>query len=741
MISGFWFWLGICCLTLNLGMLNGDTQWCFLISLWTVIVISYYFPEKILIMVLIIMISSTLWQWREGNLNQQEAISGASIETLAVHQDDITWQDGYLSGQATNRQGNKVQMHGKCPKPPDKQTLTLTAKVQISIIEKKRNQFAFNPQQYWRTKGIVLTYEISENPSWKIRESFAIIDWIKSMHAQCVGWFEHLTPGLRDYGQTLLLGYTRSEFYDDNQGIQKLGLIHLFSISGFQVTLCHKMWFTLARISRFYREDTQIGWFGMLGFIWLFAGGVQSLIRAILASGFSNYCELRHTKLSPVDGWGMVVIGSLWLEPGMCHQLGGQLSFLLSFGLLWLNKAGFWRTNLILNLLIAPSLLAQTYSWQPIGILANLIIIPVFTYVIVPVVFVGVLCSGMQWGDLRDICESIISYTQKTISIGDNIPGEIISGQPDLWWIILLSICTGSVLIYQSVINYGLVMICYMVILCGIGTPSQSFLAFVDVKQGDATIWRTEHKSVYVMDVGGQMMRPTIEQKSISSEQTKLELKTKTTKTGQQLCMVLKGYGIQIIDHLILSHQDVDHIGNFSMLSKSVKIKHIYVPKGMFLTKNFQNKIKPYLQAQTQIHEVLAGDVIGDQNCKVIHPFKSGKGENEDSITVMGKVMGLSYFFSGDLDIAGEHRVLQQTKLHTVDVFKCGHHGSRTSTSEELVHVLNPKLAIVSSSKHNRFKHPHTEVVSRLKKHNILMVNTADRGMIYFEGLKWQSCL
>lgn len=273
------------------------------------------------------------------------------------------------------------------------------------------------------------------------------------------------------------------------------------------------------------------------------------------------------------------------------------------------------------------------------------------------------------------------------------------------------------------------VVICYLMLILGYAGTSQPFVAFIDVKQGDATLWRDDNKHVYLMDVGGSMQTlPTARQ-------------PKMNYVGQQLCQVLKGYGITQIDHLILSHQDIDHIGNFAYIAKKIRIKHLYLPSGMQDTKNYQLQIAPYVEKDTIRHEVVAGYTFEESDCRVLHPFKRGLGKNEDSIVVTMKIAGKRYMLTGDLDVVGEQKILHRYQLPKIDILKCGHHGSRTSTGELFLAALQPKMAIVSAGKNNRFKHPHTEVVARLKSRHITMLNTADLGMITFDDLSWQSGL
>jgi competence protein ComEC len=136
-----------------------------------------------------------------------------------------------------------------------------------------------------------------------------------------------------------------------------------------------------------------------------------------------------------------------------------------------------------------------------------------------------------------------------------------------------------------------------------------------------------------------------------------------------------------------------------------------------------------------------AGAIIGKSDCRVYHPFKRGLGKNEDSIVVTMTLAGLRYMLMGDLDIAGEQRILSHYQVPRIDVLKCGHHGSRTSTSASFLAVVHPKLAIISAGKNNRFKHPHEEVLARLKAQHVQMLNTAELGMIRSDGMHWQTSL
>ena len=86
--------------------------------------------------------------------------------------------------------------------------------------------------------------------------------------------------------------------------------------------------------------------------------------------------------------------------------------------------------------------------------------------------------------------------------------------------------------------------------------------------------------------------------------------------------------------------------------------------------------------------------------------------------------MGVKIMVTGDLDEEGEQKMISfyknigkedQLKANVLNV---GHHGSKTSTSEELLNIVQPEIAIIQVGRNN-YGHPSKEVIERLKEHEI----------------------
>ena len=96
----------------------------------------------------------------------------------------------------------------------------------------------------------------------------------------------------------------------------------------------------------------------------------------------------------------------------------------------------------------------------------------------------------------------------------------------------------------------------------------------------------------------------------------------------------------------------------------------------------------------------------------------------------------------GDAGAEVEKDIIEKYNLKDIDVLKVGHHGSKTSSSEEFIDEINPKYSIISVGKNNRYGHPNKEVLDNLEKSKIY--RTDQDGSIMFKiknnKLKIETC-
>ncbi len=90
---------------------------------------------------------------------------------------------------------------------------------------------------------------------------------------------------------------------------------------------------------------------------------------------------------------------------------------------------------------------------------------------------------------------------------------------------------------------------------------------------------------------------------------------------------------------------------------------------------------------------------------------------NQHSVVVEVIYKHTEFLFTGDAEEAQEHRLLENYgNLLDTDVLKVGHHGSKTSSSNAFIATTTPIFSIISLGEKNRFNHPHSEAIQRIKE-------------------------
>ena len=108
-----------------------------------------------------------------------------------------------------------------------------------------------------------------------------------------------------------------------------------------------------------------------------------------------------------------------------------------------------------------------------------------------------------------------------------------------------------------------------------------------------------------------------------------------------------------------------------------------------------------------------------DKNKLYFLQTKEYDNENDNSNVIYTEIDGYKFMFMGDAGIEKEKDILEKYNVSNVDVLKIGHHGSKTSSSEEFIKEMNPKYSVISVGKNNRYGHPNKEVLSNLEDSKI----------------------
>ncbi len=201
---------------------------------------------------------------------------------------------------------------------------------------------------------------------------------------------------------------------------------------------------------------------------------------------------------------------------------------------------------------------------------------------------------------------------------------------------------------------------------------------------------------------------------------------------GTAIRLYLKKHNIDILKYMILTHSDKDHIGGAASIISNVKVDNLFMCRYEKDNEVYQNLINEINFSGLTWTTPDVGSVyeLGDATIEIIAPNREYDNPNDSSIGIIVKHGNNTFLFSGDAESAAEEDIVNNGISIDVDVYKVGHHGSRTSTSEIFLEKITPQYAIISCALENKYGHPHEEVLERLKAINVNLFRTDLQGTI-----------
>lgn len=193
-----------------------------------------------------------------------------------------------------------------------------------------------------------------------------------------------------------------------------------------------------------------------------------------------------------------------------------------------------------------------------------------------------------------------------------------------------------------------------------------------------------------------------------------------------------------IIEYVIATHPDADHIAGLAELPEYYTIQRLLTP-GTTKDTGFSAALEQWQAQGIHVQEVKRGDRLTIEDgltLDILHPVEGRRHPdvNDDSIVALLNYNGYRMLFTGDASAEIEQQLIAdphwRNELQQVDLLKVGHHGSRTSTSRELVNLMQPSIALISAGIDNKFNHPHAEPLHRLQQAQSAIWRTDIHGRI-----------
>ena len=184
---------------------------------------------------------------------------------------------------------------------------------------------------------------------------------------------------------------------------------------------------------------------------------------------------------------------------------------------------------------------------------------------------------------------------------------------------------------------------------------------------------------------------------------------------GEGIINYIYDCGYEKLDYLVATHPHSDHIGSMSYIVRHMDIDAVYMPKVSTATKTYENLLDSISKKGLKIKTAIAGTRILDIDeleIVILAPVEIYEDDlNNCSVILKITYKDRSFLLTGD----AEKKEFEDVYLDmSADVLKVAHHGSSTSTTEEILEKIKPEIAVISLGEDNEYGHPHKSTLKLL---------------------------
>ena len=565
----------------------------------------------------------------------------------------------------------------------------------------------------------------------------------------------------------LVMGDQNAINQDDWQVFNATGIGHLISISGLHVTMLsgvgaaiaayawrRRTWPLIAPVSKVAAAS---GFLTAFIYAWL-AGFQIPAQRTMYMVGVVAFALWTGRNPRSFDIWWWALAFVLLIDPMAPYTPGFWLSFGAVASILYAmgDSSGLlgvptgreletpWkhrmlqalreacRVQAVVTLALLPFTLYWFYQASVVSPLANAFAIPLVSYVVTPLAITAALLPEFIGRWLLWPAHTSMEYLAIALEWMAGWSWSVVWSRQPEWWALTLS---GCGIIYA--IRPGDIGATWKPRLLGITLSIPLFVSpiawiaqsqpisgefkatVLDIGQGTAVLVETANRRL-LYDTG--------------------PIQGKRDDAGQRIILpYLRGRGIDHIDRMVISHSDSDHIGGAATLLKNIRFDSMMgsLPSNNLLLQNLLNRKIPAIPCR--FGQRWEWD---DVEFVIWHPHEEtvfsnqypGK-PNEMSCVLEVRNHQSSLWLTGDVEKQGEAEITERldlTMLREIGdrelIFMAPHHGSKTSSSLDLLKKLNPNEAFAQNGYRNRYGHPHPDVTARYQHLGIPFYQTPKTG-------------
>ena len=501
------------------------------------------------------------------------------------------------------------------------------------------------------------------------------------------------------------------------------GTSHLMAISGLHVGLAASAAFavSVALLAPFRRRGTVLVPAAVAGVV--FAAGyavVSGLgVPARRAASMLALAAAAVVMRRQIDGVAAVASAGLLVyicDPVASLTPGFQLSFGAVVLLIWLARRRLgtrrgilvWLRQLaIVQMFLAFGLMPLTaMHFQRVAVvapIANLIAVPLFSFLIVPLVLVALATAGFADAALQAASWAVDRFQTLLTVMASlwRIDSRTAALEGRAWLFLVLPLAWVALPRGWPGRHAAVIGFIAVVTWRPLPPPDDCFDCwFLDVGQGLAIVVQADEQ-VLVYDVG-------------------IAWRGGGSVAEKAVLPFLASRGIRRVDRLLISHGDLDHSGGTEAVLAALDVGQIIVGEALDgLDAGFCEQGMAWSAGNVQF--------------EILHPARRNSVPGNDGSCVVRISSGShAVLLTGDIEARAERQLVQSRANLAADIVLVPHHGSQTSSGAPFVNSVRPQHAVISAGHANRWGFPKPVIVRRWRDHGAQVWTTSTSGAIYF---------
>ena len=507
--------------------------------------------------------------------------------------------------------------------------------------------------------------------------------------------------------------------------LRRTGTLHLVAISGLHISLIAGVFFWLMRHAwslssvaarRFPAQFA--GAFGGLLAAAAYAGLAGFVIptqRALIMLAVAMGAVLLRRRAKPSQLLAVALLLVLLFDPFAVMAPGFWLSYAAVAVIIYVvYDAGatwaLWRKLGYLQFAIAIGMVPLTlWLFQRVSLIApfaNLVAVPTFDLLVVPLTLLGALGVGLGW-------ESVAAFLFRAAGILLDVLWQLLERLGSLdyaqWvqhrppgWAIVCGVIGIAILLAPRGWPGRAIGVVWLLPLFALRPPvpqaGEVWFTLLDVGQGLAAVVRTQNH-VLVFDSGARW--------------------SARSDAGRAVVVpYLRAAGIARVDTLLISHGDNDHAGGTASIVAEVPVADV---------------VSGALQVAGEACRAGIQWRWDEVDFTVLNPVGAPDRGNDTSCVLRVHSRYGSILLPADIEKAGEQSLLR--RMHDqlrATILVAPHHGSRTSSSAEFIDAVQPGYVVFPVGYRNRYRHPHAAVRERYRERGVRQFDSANSGAIEF---------